>query len=39
MSWAATEERLGLPLPKDYKRLAATFGRGLFSDFLQRGLL
>ncbi|MGW5123992.1 hypothetical protein ACWEQ7_07990 [Streptomyces sp. NPDC004069] len=35
MSWRETEERLGLSLPEDYKRLAATFGRGLFSDFLQ----
>lgn len=35
MSWSATEERLGLSLPEDYKRLAAVFGKGLFSDFLQ----
>ncbi|MGW7461274.1 hypothetical protein [Streptomyces sp. NPDC054797] len=35
MHWGETEERLGLALPEDYKRLAATFGKGLFSDFLQ----
>jgi hypothetical protein len=35
MSWDETEERLGLSLPEDYKRLAAVFGKGLFSDFLQ----
>lgn len=35
MPWGETEERLGLALPEDYKRLAATFGMGLFSEFLQ----
>jgi hypothetical protein len=35
MSWAETEGCLGLSLPEDYKRLAAVFGTGLFSDFLQ----
>ncbi|MFI6932950.1 hypothetical protein [Streptomyces sp. NPDC050287] len=35
MSWGDTEERLALSLPEDYKRLAAVFGKGLFSDFLQ----
>lgn len=35
MHWGETEERLGLALPEDYKRLAETFGKGLFSDFLQ----
>jgi hypothetical protein len=35
MSWVETEERLGVSLPGDYKRLAAVFGKGLFSDFLQ----
>ncbi|MFE9441288.1 hypothetical protein ACFYO2_20270 [Streptomyces sp. NPDC006602] len=35
VSWGETEERLGLSLPEDYKRLAAVFGKGRFSDFLQ----
>ncbi|WP_210585854.1 hypothetical protein [Streptomyces sp. GESEQ-35] len=35
MSWGETGERVGLSLPEDYKRLAAVFGKGLFSGFLQ----
>ncbi|GAA4485207.1 hypothetical protein GCM10023191_009490 [Actinoallomurus oryzae] len=35
--WAAVEERLGLPLPQDYKDLVDVYGGGQFSDHV--GLL
>ena len=35
--WAAVEERLGLPLPQDYKDLVDLYGGGQFSDHV--GLL
>ncbi|GGI94639.1 SMI1/KNR4 family protein [Streptomyces brasiliensis] len=34
IDWAAVEERLGTPLPGDYKRLAEIFGEGVFGGFL-----
>ncbi|MET8896531.1 SMI1/KNR4 family protein [Streptomyces albogriseolus] len=32
VDWAAVEGELGVPLPADYKELAAAFGGGVFSD-------
>ncbi|MER6018471.1 hypothetical protein ABT141_10080, partial [Streptomyces anulatus] len=33
--WNSVEEDLGTPLPEDYKKLAETFGKGEFSEFLR----
>ena len=33
--WAAVERQLGLRLPGDYKALVATYGSGMFDDFLE----
>ncbi|MFI6962737.1 hypothetical protein [Streptomyces sp. NPDC050149] len=35
ISWDRAEEDLGTALPEDYKRLAETFGKGEFSEFLR----
>ncbi|MGA5515266.1 SMI1/KNR4 family protein [Streptomyces pseudogriseolus] len=32
IDWAAVEGELGVPLPEDYKELAAAFGGGVFGD-------
>ncbi|MFE5584134.1 SMI1/KNR4 family protein [Kitasatospora sp. NPDC056531] len=32
IDWASVEERLGSPLPGDYKRLVERFGKGTFDD-------
>lgn len=33
--WNSVEEDLGTALPEDYKKLAETFGKGEFSEFLR----
>ncbi|MEW2082705.1 hypothetical protein [Streptomyces sp. NPDC005283] len=33
--WDSVEEELGTALPEDYKKLAETFGKGEFSEFLR----
>lgn len=34
VDWNAIEQRLGLPLPQDYKDFITTYGQGSFDDFL-----
>lgn len=34
VDWAAVQERLGTPLPNDYKQLVEIFGYGAFDSFL-----
>lgn len=34
VDWDAIQQRLGLPLPQDYKDFIATYGQGSFGDFL-----
>jgi hypothetical protein len=34
ISWGTVEDRLGMPLPRDYKRLADRYGPGSFNDYL-----
>ncbi|WP_330334491.1 Lsr2 family protein [Streptomyces sp. NBC_00536] len=34
VNWYAVEAELGMPLPSDYKALAATYGPGRYADYL-----
>jgi hypothetical protein len=34
VDWEAVEQRLGLPLPQDYKDFIGRYGQGSFDDFL-----
>ncbi|WP_143202910.1 hypothetical protein [Streptomyces sp. CB02261] len=34
VDWAQIEERMGVPLPRDYKRMVETFGEGAFDAYV-----